>query len=113
MIAPAEPVVEIKNLTRRFGAKTALEDVSLTVRRDILQAIIRSIAEEGRTVLFSSHLLHEVERVSDHVAMINQGKIVFSAALDDIKATHRCLTLRFAEARTRPPEVAGVLSWEG
>ena len=45
--------------------------------------------------------------------MINQGKIVFSAALDDIKATHRCLTLRFAEARTRPPEVAGVLSWEG
>ncbi len=83
------------------------------VRRDILEAIIRAIADEGRTVLFSSHLLHEVERVSDHVTMINQGKIVFSAALDDIKATHRCLTLRFTEARTRPPEVAGVLSWEG
>ena len=83
------------------------------VRRDILEAIIRAIADEGRTVLFSSHLLHEVERVSDHVTMINKGKIVFSAALDDIKATHRCLTLRFAEARTRPPELAGVLTWEG
>ena len=83
------------------------------VRRDILEAIIRAIADEGRTVLFSSHLLHEVERVSDHVTMINKGKIVFSAALDDIKATHRCLTLRFAEARTRPPAFAGVLSWEG
>ena len=45
--------------------------------------------------------------------MINQGRIAFRGALDDIKATHRCLTLRFAEARTRPPEVAGVLRWEG
>ena len=83
------------------------------VRRDILEAIIRAIADEGRTVLFSSHLLHEVERVSDHVTMINQGKIVFSAPLDDIKETHRCLTLRFTEARPRPPELAGVLAWEG
>jgi ABC-2 type transport system ATP-binding protein len=83
------------------------------VRRDILEAIIRAIADEGRTVLFSSHLLHEVERVSDHVTMINKGKIVFSAPLDDIKATHRCLTLHFAQARSRPPELAGVLTWEG
>src|SRR6516162_4464379 len=75
------------------------------VRRDILEAIIRAIADEGRTVLFSSHLLHEVERVSDHVTMINQGTIVFSAPLDDIKETHRCLTLRFPEARSRPPEL--------
>ena len=83
------------------------------VRRDILEAIIRAIADEGRTVLFSSHLLHEVERVSDHVTMINKGKIVFSAALDDIKATHRSLTLRFVESHVRPPHLAGVLSWEG
>jgi ABC-2 type transport system ATP-binding protein len=83
------------------------------VRRDILEAVIRAIADEGRTVLFSSHLLHEVERVADHVTMIHQGKIVFSAALDDILATHRCWTLRFAETRSRPPELAGVLAWEG
>ncbi len=37
------------------------------VRRDILRAIIKTIAEEGRTVLFSSHLLDEVERVADRV----------------------------------------------
>ena len=42
------------------------------VRRDILGAIIRTIAEEGRTVLFSSHLLHEVERVADRVALIDR-----------------------------------------
>ncbi len=83
------------------------------VRRDILEAIIRAIADEGRTVLFSSHLLHEVERVCDHVTMIDHGKIVFSAPLDDIKKTHRCLTLRFTEARSGPPALAGALAWEG
>jgi ABC-2 type transport system ATP-binding protein len=83
------------------------------VRRDIMEAIIRAIAEEGRTVLFSSHLLHEVERVADRVAMIHQGRLVFNSALDDVKETHRCLTLRFAEARRRPPALAGVLSWDG
>jgi ABC-2 type transport system ATP-binding protein len=83
------------------------------VRRDILEAIIRTIADEGRTVLFSSHLLDEVERVSDHVALIHQGRMVFSAELDDLKETHRCLTLRFAAPRSRPPALAGVLAWQG
>jgi ABC-2 type transport system ATP-binding protein len=83
------------------------------VRRDILEAIIRAIADEGRTVLFSSHLLHEVERVSDHVTMMHQGKIIVSAPLDDVKQSHRCLTLRFAEALSGPPDFAGALAWEG
>jgi ABC-2 type transport system ATP-binding protein len=83
------------------------------VRRDILEAIIRAIADEGRTVLFSSHLLHEVERVSDHVTMMHQGKIIVSAPLDDVKQSHRCLTLRFAEARSGPPDFVGALAWEG
>jgi ABC-type multidrug transport system ATPase subunit len=59
------------------------------VRRDILGAVIRTIADEGRTVLFSSHLLGEVEQVADHVTMINQGRIVLSGRLDAIKQSHR------------------------
>jgi ABC-2 type transport system ATP-binding protein len=59
------------------------------VRRDILGAIIRTIADDGRTVLFSSHLLEEVEQVADHVTMINKGRIVLSATLEDIRETHR------------------------
>jgi ABC-2 type transport system ATP-binding protein len=83
------------------------------VRRDIMEAIVRAIAEDGRTVLFSSHLLHEVERVADRVAMIHKGRVVFDSALDDVKDTHRWLTLRFAEAQRRPPALAGVLAWDG
>src|SRR5438132_148605 len=59
------------------------------VRRDILGAVIRTIADEGRTVLFSSHLLDEVEEVADHVTMIADGKIVLSERLDAIKESHR------------------------
>ncbi len=55
------------------------------VRRDILGAIIRTIADEGRTVLFSSHLLDEVERVADRVAIIHQGRIMLTAPMDEIK----------------------------
>ena len=58
------------------------------VRRDILGAVIRTIADEGRTVLFSSHLLDEVEEVADHVTMISRGRIVLSDRLDAIKESH-------------------------
>jgi ABC-2 type transport system ATP-binding protein len=83
------------------------------VRRDILGAIIRTIAQEGRTVFFSSHLLHEVERVADHVAMMSAGKILFSGPLDDLKESHYRLTLHFAGRRAQPPTLDGVLAWEG
>jgi ABC-2 type transport system ATP-binding protein len=65
------------------------------VRRDILGAVIRTIAHEGRTVLFSSHLLDEVEQVADHVTMISQGKVALSASMETIKRSHRSLTEAF------------------
>jgi ABC-2 type transport system ATP-binding protein len=83
------------------------------VRRDILGAIVRTIADEGRTVLFSSHLLDEVERISDRVAMLKGGRILFTGEIDEIKSTHHRLTLRFDDQRNRPPALDGVLSWEG
>jgi ABC-2 type transport system ATP-binding protein len=83
------------------------------VRRDILTAIIRTISEEGRTVLFSSHLLDEVERVSDHVAIIDEGRIVLSEGLDQIKESFHSLTVRFDAPRSDPPAIAGALTCKG
>ncbi len=83
------------------------------MRREILAAIIRTIAEEGRTVLFSSHLLDEVERVSDQVALIDRGQIVLCEPLETIKASHRRLTLRFDEPLASPPALLGSSRWEG
>ncbi len=83
------------------------------VRRDILEAIIRAVADEGRTVLFSSHLLDEIERVSDQLAMIRQGRIVLCGRLDDIKESHRRLVLRFPSPRTAPPSLDRALEIRG
>lgn len=83
------------------------------VRRDILEAIIRTVAEEGRTVLFSSHLLEEVERVSDHLAMMHNGKLVLCGTLEDIKAAHRRIVVRFDSPLARPPVLEGALSVTG
>ena len=83
------------------------------VRRDILEAIIRTVTDEGRTVLFSSHLLNEVERVSDHVAMLHHGTLRLCAPLEDIKSQHRRIVLQFNVAPAAPPDVPGAIRVEG
>ena len=75
------------------------------VRRDILAAIIRTVADEGRTVIFSSHLLSEVEAVSDRVAMVKSGRVLFCDAIDHLKKSHARLTVRY-RARAREPSAA-------
>src|SRR4029434_2072939 len=83
------------------------------VRRDILEAIIRSVAEEGRTVFFSSHLLDEVERVSDHLTMLHAGRVVFTGPLDQVRENHRRLIVRFDQPQVAAPAVDGALSISG
>src|SRR5262249_27379020 len=83
------------------------------VRRDILTAVLRTVAQEGRTVFFSSHLLDEVERVSDHVALIDRGRVLAQGPLDAACSAHRVLMVRFDGPRAMPPVVAGMFGWEG
>jgi ABC-2 type transport system ATP-binding protein len=83
------------------------------VRRDILEAIIRTVAEEGRTILFSSHLLEEVERVSDHLAMMHNGRLVLCGALEEIKHAHRRLVIRFDSPLSRAPALDGAIAVTG
>lgn len=80
------------------------------VRKDILNAIIRAVAEDGRTAIFSSHLLDEVELMSDYVFMIDSGRLVLSGDLDEVKERHRLLTVQFPEEREALPSIPGVLS---
>jgi len=83
------------------------------VRRDILEAVIRTVSDEGRTVFFSSHLLEEIERVSDHIAMLHQGRLVLCGPLEQIKAQHRRVTICFDAQLYEPPRVPGALAVTG
>ena len=82
------------------------------VRRDILNAIIREVADSGRTAIFSSHLLDEVERMSDHVWMISNGQFVLDDPLDEILEKHTKLSIQHASQPESIPDFHGQLSAE-
>jgi len=67
------------------------------VQREFLD-LVQEAAATGAAVLFSSHVLPEVERAAHRVAIIRQGRLVTQATVDDLldRARHR-LELRFAE----------------
>ena len=83
------------------------------VRRDILEAIIRTVTDEGRTVIFSSHLLDEIERVSDHLAVLHRGKLRLCEPLDSVKARHCRISLRFALPQPEAPRIRGAVNVNG
>jgi ABC-2 type transport system ATP-binding protein len=83
------------------------------VRRDILAAIIRTVADEGRTVLFSSHLLEEVERVADRLVMLHEGRVLLQGDLPTVLGGHVRLVFRFEQPLRELPPLPGVLAADG
>ena len=48
------------------------------------RGMVRTLVEEGRTVVLSSHLLGEVEKICDRVAIVDHGRVVAQGAIEDI-----------------------------
>lgn len=74
--------------------------------------LIRSIGSEERTVLLSSHLLHEVEQVCDSVTIISKGKLIAQGKVDDLVSSSRQEQVRLRtgdDAKAR--EVLSALEW--
>lgn len=83
------------------------------VRRKFLESMV-DVAAEGRTVLLSSHLIPEVERVADHVAIIHQGVVLISDRLENLKQTFERWVLSFHSDDLSIPEFEGqIISHEG
>lgn len=74
----------------------------------VFQDVLLAEKLRGRTVLLSSHILAQVEKLADHVSIIRQGRIVESGALDEM----RHLTRTTVIARTSAP-AAGIERLEG
>ncbi len=51
-----------------------------------IRGIIKDLSERGKTIFLSSHLLWEVERTCSHVAIIQHGRIIRQASVEEIKA---------------------------
>jgi ABC-2 type transport system ATP-binding protein len=83
--------------------------LDVVVRQDILDAIVRTVVEEGRTVIFSSHLLDEVERMCDHVTVMHEGRVAVQGPVEEIRAMHRVTQVRFANRLDSTPDIEGAL----
>lgn len=104
----------VRNLSRGEEAKLALllsmaykpellildeptAGLDVVVRRDFLEGVIELIQQEGRSVFFSSHIVHEVERVADWVGIIDCGKMIWCSPLAELKESVRRITMTFKE----------------
>src|SRR6267154_2514202 len=61
----------------------------------LLQTLVAQAAE-GVTVFFSSHQIAEVERIADHVCILDNGRLLLNASLDQLRQSYRRIDLAFA-----------------
>ena len=66
-------------------------------RRQFLQLAIDIIQQQGRTILFSSHILGDVERIADRIGILAAGKLVVDCPLEELKKRVRKLQLIFPQ----------------
>jgi ABC-2 type transport system ATP-binding protein len=59
------------------------------VTDQLLRVLVEDFANDGRTILMSSHHLSEVEKIADWVGIIDKGKLLLEARLDDIRSNYR------------------------
>jgi ABC-2 type transport system ATP-binding protein len=74
-------------------------------RHDFMATVMTAMAEDGLTVVLSSHLLSELERVADHLVLIAGGLVRVDGDVDDLLAGHRMVTTLRSDAP--PPGLGG------
>ena len=67
-------------------------------RHDFMASVMMAAAEDGVSVVLSSHVLAELERVADYLILMTRGRVRIVGQVDDLLATHRVLTGPAAEA---------------
>jgi ABC-2 type transport system ATP-binding protein len=85
--------------------------LDVTVRREFLWAALEVARDEGKAVLFTSHVLTDVERVVDTVGVLESGRLCVQAPLEELQARMKRLLFELpVAAAPDPPAVAGELS---
>jgi sodium transport system ATP-binding protein len=62
--------------------------LDVLVARSVIDAI-EHLREQGKCVIFSTHIMREVERLCDEVAVIDQGEILAAGTLDELREQYR------------------------
>jgi ABC-2 type transport system ATP-binding protein len=67
-------------------------------RRQFLELAIEVIQKQGRTILFCSHILSDVERIADRIGILTAGKLVVDCPLEQLKERVKKLRVIFSES---------------
>jgi ABC-2 type transport system ATP-binding protein len=78
-------------------------------RREFLQTLMGGVAEHGATVVLSSHLLADLERVCDYLIVLSHARVQVLGAVDDLLEQHRLLVGPYREQPFPIPGVAQVV----
>ncbi len=80
------------------------------VRRDFLESLIQIIQRQGRTILFSSHILGDVERVADRIGVMAGGVLRVDCPMDTFRESVRKLVLEFPGVPPDSLPIPGLIS---
>ena len=69
-------------------------------RHDFMATVLTAAAADGVSVVLSSHVLAELERVADYLILLSRGRVQVAGEIDDLLASHRVLTGPTAKADT-------------
>jgi ABC-2 type transport system ATP-binding protein len=78
-------------------------------RRAFMVTLLEIAAETNRTILFSSHIVSDIERVASHVWILREGSIAWQGELDHLKESTVRLLLRSEREIVAPQGMEGVL----
>ncbi|MFZ0192799.1 MAG: ABC transporter ATP-binding protein [Streptosporangiaceae bacterium] len=67
-------------------------------RHDFMAIVLTAAVDDGVSVLLSSHVLTELERVADYLILLSRGRVQMAGEVDDLLASHRVLTGPAGEA---------------
>jgi ABC-2 type transport system ATP-binding protein len=67
-------------------------------RHDFMASVMMAMAADRVSVVLSSHVLAELERVADYLVLMSRGRVQLAGEIDDLLASHRLLTGPAAEA---------------
>ena len=77
------------------------------VNADLLNSIIKGLHDQGRTIIFSTHVLHQAEQICDRILLINHGQKILDATMDEIHERFDPHTLE-VEPVGDPPDLASI-----
>lgn len=82
-----------------------------TVRSTVLQ-LVRTAKQEGKTVIFSSHVLSEIEEICDRVVILRAGQLVHLQVMAELKRQHRIHARLHDAMPAVPDDLVNLISFE-